>query len=81
VSNDAELPKVKELFGEVEDPLNLVAEAPIEEVAEALIEDGWRRFLYMSTPRRSGEGPRHFLGKAVPGLARLHIRLWRSPAR
>ena len=58
--NDAELPrwvKVKELFGEVEDPLNLVAEAPIDVVAEALIEDGGRRFLCMSTPRRSGGGP------------------------
>jgi hypothetical protein len=28
---------MKELFGEVEDPLNLVAEAPIDEVVEALI--------------------------------------------
>ncbi len=48
---------MKELFGEVEDPLNLVAEAPIDEEAEALIEDGWRRFLCMSTPRRSGGEP------------------------
>lgn len=80
--NDAELPrwiKVKELFGEVEDPLNLVAEAPIDEVAETLIEDGWEAVSVNEHPAMLGRrAPDISLEKPLPGLARLHVRLWRD---
>lgn len=82
MSNAAELPKwikVKELFGEVEDPLNLVAEAPIDEVAEALIEEGWEAVsVYEHPATLGGRVPDISLAKPLPGLARLHVRLWRS---
>jgi hypothetical protein len=82
VPNDAELPrwiKVKELFGEVEDPLNLLAEAPIDEVAEALIEDGWEAVsVYEHPATLGGRAPDITLEKPLPGLARLHVRLWRG---
>jgi hypothetical protein len=74
VPNDAELPrwiKVKELFGEVEDPLNLVA--------EALIKDGWEAVsVYEHPATLGGRAPDISLEKPLPGLARLHVRLWRS---
>jgi hypothetical protein len=34
--------KVKELVGFVEDPVNFVAELPLEEIVEVLKSDGWK---------------------------------------
>jgi hypothetical protein len=62
---------VKKLFGEVEDPLNLVA--------EALIEDGWEAVsVYEHPATLGGRAPDITLEKPLPGLARLHVRLWRG---
>jgi hypothetical protein len=71
--------KVKELVGFVEDPVNFVAELPLEEIVEVLKSDGWKTVSYGYDAYLDDRTPTHSMEKPLPGagvLIRLHIRLW-----
>jgi hypothetical protein len=71
--------KVKELVGFVEDPVNFVAELPLEEIVEVLKSDGWKTVSYGYDAHLDDRMPTHSMEKPLPGagvLIRLHIRLW-----
>jgi hypothetical protein len=71
--------KVKELVGFVEDPVNFIAELPLEEVVKVLKNDGWNAAAYGYDAYLDDKMPTHSMEKPLPGaglLIRLHIRLW-----